>query len=596
MTRKLPALLALACLPAAAWGQPAPARARDAAQYAVSAAEAAAVAASELAPLVARYTADRDALLRLWSVPGSATRREKLRGFYGGWLGQVDALGWDRLSLEGRVDAVLLRRHLAYEIGLLDREEARGRELAPLLPFADAIAGLQESRRMLEDVEPRAAAAALERVAAEAQRVSGQLEAAPEAAPAPDRKPPSAVVARRAAMRIGDLREALDDWFKHYDGYDPGFSWWTREPMKRATAALDALRKTLREDVVGAKPGQDEPIVGDPIGREALLADLSLELIPYSPEELVTIAERQFAWCEAEMKKASREMGMGDDWKRALEKVRGMTVEPGRQPALVRDLAREAIDFLRARDLVTLPPLAAEVWRMEMMPPERQKVNPFFLGGEVIQVSYPTDTMPHEDKLNSLRANNGPFARATVHHELVPGHHLQGFMNDRYNPHRLLFGTPFSWEGWALYWEFLLWDQGFPRTPEDRVGMLFWRMHRCARIIFSLSFHLGRFTPQQCIDFLVDRVGHERWTATGEVRRSLAGDYSPLYQASYMLGGLQFYALQRQLVGGGRMTNRQFHDRILREGPIPVELVRAILTDAPPARDFKTAWRFADQP
>ena len=50
--------------------------------------------------------------------------------------------------------------------------------------------------------------------------------------------------------------------------------------------------------------------------------------------------------------------------------------------------------------------------------------------------------------------------------------------------------------------------------------MLFWRMHRCARIIFSLSFHLGKMTPQECIDFLVDKVGHERDNATAEVRRS----------------------------------------------------------------------------
>ena len=64
-----------------------------------------------------------------------------------------------------------------------------------------------------------------------------------------------------------------------------------------------------------------------------------------------------------------------------------------------------------------------------------------------------------------------------MHHELIPGHHLQGFMTARYNTHRALFATPFWSEGWALYWEMLLWDR-LPATPEDRVGMLFWRMHR----------------------------------------------------------------------------------------------------------------------
>ena len=81
-------------------------------------------------------------------------------------------------------------------------------------------------------------------------------------------------------------------------------------------------------------------------------------------------------------------------------------------------------------------------------------------------------------------------------------------------------GGPFFGEGWALYWELMLYDMGFNDTPEERVGALFWRMHRCARIIFSLRFHMGQWSPQEAIDFLVDRVGHERDNATAEVRRS----------------------------------------------------------------------------
>src|SRR5688500_20258154 len=77
-------------------------------------------------------------------------------------------------------------------------------------------------------------------------------------------------------------------------------------------------------------------------------------------------------------------------------------------------------------------------------------------------------------------------------------------------PYPGVFSTPFWSEGNALYWELLLWDLNFAKTPEDKIGMLFWRMHRCARIIFSLSFHLEKMTPQECIDLLVNRVGHER--------------------------------------------------------------------------------------
>ena len=330
--------------------------------------------------------------------------------------------------------------------------------------------------------------------------------------------------------------------------YDPVFTWWCESPYKSADDALQKYSTFITEKLVGIKPDDKVTIIGDPIGRDALMQELQYEMIPYTPEELIELANKEFAWCEAEMKKASREMGYGDDWKKALEAVKQKYVEPGKQPALIRDLAYQAIDFVEKNDLVTVPKIARDGWRMEMMTPERQFVAPFFLGGETILVSYPTSGMTHEQKMMSMRGNNPHFAHATAFHELIPGHHLQGFMADRYRPYRQMFRTPFSVEGWALYWEFLLWDMGFDKSPEDRVGALFWRMHRCARIIFSLNFHLEKMTPQECVDFLVDRVGHERDNAAAEVRRSFSGDYGPLYQIAYMMGGLQFYNMHREMV------------------------------------------------
>ena len=125
--------------------------------------------------------------------------------------------------------------------------------------------------------------------------------------------------------------------------------------------------------------------------------------------------------------------------------------------------------------------------------------------------------------------------------------------------------------------------------------MLFWRKHRCARIIFSLSFHLAKMTAQEAIDFLVERVGHERRNATAEVRRSVQGGYSPLYQCAYMLGGLQIRSLHRALVGSGKMTDRAFHDAVLRENAIQIEMIRASLMKQELTPGFKTSWRFADR-
>ena len=168
-------------------------------------------------------------------------------------------------------------------------------------------------------------------------------------------------------------------------------------------------------------------------------------------------------------------------------------------------------------------------------------------------------------------------------------------MTNRYNSHRRIFNTPFWNEGLALYWEMFLWDNDFHVSPEDRMGALFWRMHRSARIIFSLNFHLGKMTPDEAIQFLVDTVNFERANAEGEVRRSFSGQYSPLYQAAYMLGGLQFRSLHQQLVRGGKMTNREFHDAIYQGGTMPVAMVRARLAGVRLTRDGAQPWKFADE-
>lgn len=335
-------------------------------------------------------------------------------------------------------------------------------------------------------------------------------------------------------------------------------------------------------------------IPGNARGRDGLIRDLQDELIPYTPEQLMALAEKEFAWTTAEMIKASRQMGFGDNWKAAVEKVKTQHAPPGGQPAAIRDLIYQAIDYLRTRDLITVPGIAAESQRMSMMSAQAQLSNPFFLGGSEIQVSYPVEGQEFDAREQAMRGNNHGFAHATAFHEMIPGHNLQGYINQRYSGYRASLGssTPFYVEGWALYWELMLYDKGFDATPEERVGAMFWRMHRCARIIFSLKFHMGQWSPQEAIDFLVDRVGHERDNATAEVRRSFQGGYGPLYQAAYLLGGLELKGLRRELVDTKQMTEKAFHDEILRQGTMPIGYLRLAMTKQKLTRDMPIDWKF----
>lgn len=541
-----------------------------------------AAGSADLHETVLQWQADKSSLERRHGVPMSGVRRQRLIALHEGWRARLRAMDFAVLARPARIDWILLDNALRREIADLEYERQRDAEVEALLPWTPALVVLLEARERVEPIDAAGVAQQLDDLARTVAEGTAALRV----------RKPTATLARRAAGRVGALRRRFAEWFDFRDGYDPDFSWWMRKPYAAAAEAVERCERFLREDCVGKAKDGGEPLVGDPIGREALLAELGFEFVPYEPEELVALAEREFAWCDREFDAAASELGFPGDWRKAQEHVKTLHVGPGEQPRLILELAAEAEAFLKRHDLVTIPDLASETWRVEMMSPERQLVNPFFLGGECIIVSFPTDSMAHGDKLQSMRGNNVHFARATVHHELIPGHHLQQFMQARHRPHRRVFGTPFWTEGWALYWEMLLWDKGFARNAADRVGMLFWRKHRCARIVFSLRFHLGEWNALECIDYLVERVGFEPQNATAEVRRSIAGAYGPLYQAGYMLGGLQIRALRRELVESGKTTERAFHDAILHENCMPIELVRAALTDIELTPDFTTSWRF----
>ena len=558
------------------------------------------VPCQEMPNLMGNYQADYEALVRFYNgafygtrqeghyntTGGSPEKRARLDALYHEYLQKLDHLDFEQLPQECKVDWLLFRRQLREKLRASTAEDTVYQKLKKWFPFADSIYAAEKLRRRGHPVATQQLAKNwfdyTRTISTLCTRLQGDTSLDMEAL-------------YEAGLIAADLKRSIGSIYDFYNGYDPLFTWWIPRTYKELDSGLTVYARQFKEKNNRFMAPDSSGIIGHPAGRAELLRQLQFEMIPYTPEELIGIANKELQWCDAEMLKASREMGFGDNWKAALEKVKNAYVQPGEQPEMILRLYNESVDFLKKHDLVTIPPLAEETWGMIMMTPERQLVNPFFTGGDEISISYPTNSMEEDDRLMSMRGNNPYLSRATVHHELIAGHNLQAYMDARYRSYRD-FGSGFWTEGWSLYWELLLWDLHFPRTPEEKVGMLFWHMHRCARIIFSLNYHLGSWTPQQCIDFLVDRVGHERANAAGEVRRSFEGHYPPLYQLAYLTGGRQFYALKKELVDSGKMTYKQYHDAILHLNAMPVEMIRAILTKQPLDKNYTTSWRFYDAP
>jgi uncharacterized protein (DUF885 family) len=545
------------------------------------------VSATEMYHAVMSFQADLGALNRKYNNRLSEEYFVRMDRLYKDWLQALEKMPYDSYSMDGKLDYQLMKNHLEKELFF---HQAAYEDFKLVKNVTDVAAPLEQfyqTRRMA--VKPKAQDLAAEFAKVE-KAVKTKWEQTKKTTPYD-----SWQKADLASQVVESLRKSTEEAYNFYYDYDPDFTWWMKEPWKSLDKTLKDYAAFLKTHFVNTVVKDDgSGIIGKPVGKLAIEKELAYNMIPYTAEELLKEGEKQYAWCEREMLKASQELGFGNDWKAALESVKNTYVPAGEWPEMVGEMAEEAIQFLETRDLITIPEMAKETWRTTMMSAERQKVSPFFLGGETIIISYPTSTMTHEEKMMSMRGNNPHFSRATVQHELIPGHHLQQFMNQRYFPHRRLFYTPFWIEGWTLYWEFNLWDKQFPRDAKDRVGMLFWRMHRAARIVFSLNYHLGKWTPQQCIDFLVDKVGHERANAEAEVRRSFEGNYGPLYQLAYMIGGLQVYSLKNEMVQSGKMTEKQFHDFFITQNYMPIELLRARMKEEKIPRNFKSSWRFLD--
>lgn len=567
--------------------------------------------AEPMRDLIEDYQADVDLLARHWSISGDSEAELAREGtLFEDWRARLEALDFAALSTDERIDHILFRTELESSLAGLERREKERRELSRWLPAGNVIDALADARVRGEPLDAEKAAGMLAPLPEAVSKLQKALKAAkestnkPKDAPAKsgeeEKKPaapaidlPSPYDALRSAEATEELAGSLKRWFENHEGFTPEFDWWVKQPYDETAKALADLAKFLREGIAGVKGKEEDPLLGKVIGAEELQKQLRFEFIPYTPAELITVAEREFSWCEDQMKAAAGEMGLGDDWKKALARTKLHYVKPGEQEKVAREEGREAIDFVKSRQLVTVPPDCEEWWGTRMLSPDEQKQTPYAAyAGHDMLVAYASDAMKHADKLMTMRGNSRPFMHNVVPHELIPGHHLQNFMAARNRPYRRMFSTPFFVEGWALYWEMRLWDLGYHDTPEEKIGALFWRMHRCARIIVTLRFHLGEMEPAEMVTFLTDRVGHETFGATSEVRRYIKGNYSPLYQAGYMLGGLQLLALHRELVGGGKMTEKEFHDSVLTLGPIPVELVRASLMKSPLAREYGAEWKF----
>jgi len=167
---------------------------------------------------------------------------------------------------------------------------------------------------------------------------------------------------------------------------------------------------------------------------------------------------------------------------------------------------------------------------------------------------------------------------ATVH-EAYPGHHLQIATANR-NGSRLrrLADSPLLSEGWALYCEELMHEQGFSRDRMSRLYQLKDLLWRACRVVADVALQTGRMTFAQAVDYLIENALLDRVTAEIEIKRYALTPTQPM---SYLLGKSLLLDLRdetrRRL--GARFNLFDFHAALLASGSVPPALIREELEE-----------------
>ena len=178
---------------------------------------------------------------------------------------------------------------------------------------------------------------------------------------------------------------------------------------------------------------------------------------------------------------------------------------------------------------------------------------------------------------NAMREHNRASISNTSIHEAYPGHHLQLDVARRHpSLTRLMADAPEFVEGWGMYSELMMREQGFDDAPEYRVMLHTDAIWRACRIILDVRLHRGELTVADGVDFLVEQTRFERDNARSEVEWYT---YRPTYPLSYLLGRTLLLELrageQRRL--GDAFSLRDFHDTLMRNGSLPISFHRRLL-------------------
>jgi uncharacterized protein (DUF885 family) len=341
--------------------------------------------------------------------------------------------------------------------------------------------------------------------------------------------------------------------------------------------ALEAFAAWLEQLLPNAR--------GEAIGHERYTRLLrERELLGDDASSLRERGRREYDRIAEELRRSAQVVDGTDDWPAVLQRLNKdhpPTPETMRQSyAAETERARQ---FLHEHDLVSFPP--GEECVVEPSPPFQRPVlavasynspPPFSaaLRGHFF-VPYPPDGASEEEVQQRLENNSYASIPTTSVHEAYPGHHWHLVtLKEHAGPIRRTFRTPYLTEGWGLYAEQLMREQGYFADPRHEMCQFEATLFRAARIIVDTGLHIGDLSFDEAVEFMEQRANLPAPTARAEVGRYCSW---PTQAAAYLTGCLEIVRFRERFFKEKGGSLREFHDRLGRSGALPIALAEQVV-------------------
>lgn len=333
----------------------------------------------------------------------------------------------------------------------------------------------------------------------------------------------------------------------------------------------------LREDLLPRSNGKYA--IGKELFEFKLKNDHMLDL---DSMRLLNIGKKILKETEKNIGTLSKSIDPTKSWQEIVDECKKNHPSKDEVLSSYKNKMEDAKKFILKKELVSIP--EGESLRITETPVFERHIipyaaymppAPFEKEQEGIFYVTPIDeNLPKEKQEEQLKGHNLYGIPITALHEAYPGHHLQLVHSNRVKSNiRKAFGNNVFIEGWALYCEEMMREQGFYEDKRIRLLQLKDILWRAARVVIDVKLHTGEFSFDEAVEFLVKKAHIEKTNAIAEVKRYTMFPTQPM---SYIIGKLEILKMREEYKNkmGKKFSLKDFHNRLLSYGSLPTKLIR----------------------